>query len=178
MPFEGDTPLSVAFKHKNEIPIAPRKLNSQVPEPLNKVILRCLEKDKADRYQTAEELLSDLALVEEGLPITERVATKTRTTLQRSALSPAALAPLSRPRPGRARRRRRRLRPLARPAARKSCRARVSSGRPSIAVLNFENLSRRSDPRCLERRPAQASEHRIVDSKLIRVVDGQPSTGS
>src|SRR5512136_117410 len=88
VPFEGDTPLSVAYKHKNELPIPPRKLNSQVPEPLNKVILRCLEKEKVDRYQTAEELLSDLALVEEGIPITELVTTKTRTTLQRSALRP------------------------------------------------------------------------------------------
>ena len=91
VPFEGDTPLSVAYKHKNEIPIPPRKLNSQVPEPLNRVILRCLEKDKADRYQTAEEFLADLALVEEGLPITERVAAKTRMTAQRSALSPRGL---------------------------------------------------------------------------------------
>ncbi len=91
VPFEGDTPLSVAYKHKNELPVAPRKLNSQVPEPLNKVILRCLEKEKANRYQTAGELLSDLALVEEGLPITERVAAKTRMTAQRSALRPSGL---------------------------------------------------------------------------------------
>ena len=86
VPFEGDTLLSVAYKHKNEIPVPPRKLNSQVPESLNKVILRCLEKDKANRYQTADELLSDLTLVEEGLPIAERVAAKSRIAAQRSAL--------------------------------------------------------------------------------------------
>ncbi len=33
VPFEGDSPLSVAYKHKNEPPIPPRKLNAQVPEP-------------------------------------------------------------------------------------------------------------------------------------------------
>jgi tetratricopeptide (TPR) repeat protein/TolB-like protein len=91
VPFEGSTPLSVAYKHKNELPIPPRKLNTQVPEPLNKVILRCLEKEREDRYQTAEELLSDLALVEGGLPIAERVVVKARATAQRSALRPSRL---------------------------------------------------------------------------------------
>lgn len=91
VPFEGDTPLSVAYKQKNELPTPPRKLNTQVPEPLNKVILRCLEKERSDRYRTAEDLLSDLALVEEGLPIAERVAAKTRATARRSALRPFRL---------------------------------------------------------------------------------------
>ena len=39
VPFEGDSPLSVAYKHKNEIPIPPRKLNAEIPEPFNKLIL-------------------------------------------------------------------------------------------------------------------------------------------
>ena len=55
VPFEGDSPLSVAYKHKNEIPIPPRKLNAEIPEPFNKLILTCLEKEKDNRYQTAEE---------------------------------------------------------------------------------------------------------------------------
>jgi tetratricopeptide (TPR) repeat protein/tRNA A-37 threonylcarbamoyl transferase component Bud32 len=74
VPFEGDTPLSVAFKHKNEAPQSPRKLNPQVPESLNRLILCCLEKERSRRYQTAEEFLADLARVEEGLPTTERFA--------------------------------------------------------------------------------------------------------
>ena len=80
VPFEGDTPLSVAFKHKNEIPQAPRKINPQVPEGLNRLVLRCLEKDKSRRYQTAEEFLEDLARVEEGLPTTERIAVHRKPT--------------------------------------------------------------------------------------------------
>ncbi len=78
MPFEGDSPLSVAHKHKYEAPLPPRKLNTQVPEPFNKLILRCLEKEKANRYQTADELLADLVRVEEGLPISERVIVRAR----------------------------------------------------------------------------------------------------
>lgn len=35
IPFEGDTPLSIAMKHKSEIPPNPKELNAQIPEDLN-----------------------------------------------------------------------------------------------------------------------------------------------
>ena len=73
VPFEGDTPFTIGVKHKSERPRNPRELNTQLPEDLSRVILRCLEKDKAKRYQTAEELRTDLEKVEQGLPTTERV---------------------------------------------------------------------------------------------------------
>ncbi len=82
VPFEGDSALSVAYKHKNEMPLPPRKLNAQVPEPFNQLILRCLEKEKENRYQTADDLLADLVRIEEGLPISERVVLKTRPTIR------------------------------------------------------------------------------------------------
>jgi serine/threonine protein kinase/tetratricopeptide (TPR) repeat protein len=82
VPFEGDSPLSVAYKHKNEIPIPPQKLNSQVPEPFNQLILRCLEKEKENRYQTADEVLADLIRIEDGLPISERIVLKARPTIR------------------------------------------------------------------------------------------------
>jgi len=75
-PFEGDTPLSIAHKHKYESPIDPKKINPQVPEDLSRLILRCLEKDKAKRCQSAGELFADLTKVEQGLPTTERVVSK------------------------------------------------------------------------------------------------------
>jgi serine/threonine protein kinase/Tfp pilus assembly protein PilF len=83
VPFEGDTPLSVAFKHKNEPPQGPRKLNPQIPEDLNRLILRCLEKDRSRRYQTADEFLADLAKIEEGLPTTERISLRRKPTTSR-----------------------------------------------------------------------------------------------
>ena len=83
VPFEGDTPLSVAFKHKNEIPVAPRKINPQVPEDLNRLVLRCLEKDRSRRYQTAEEFLEDLAKIEDGLPTTEQIAARRKPTTRK-----------------------------------------------------------------------------------------------
>jgi tetratricopeptide (TPR) repeat protein/TolB-like protein len=91
VPFEGDSPLSVAYKHKNEIPIAPRKLNAEIPEPLSGLILRCLEKEKDDRYQNADEVLADLVRIEDGLPISERVVLKARPTIRISREKPAGL---------------------------------------------------------------------------------------
>jgi len=76
VPFEGDTPLSVAVKQKTETPEDPRKLNSQIPEDLSRVILRCLEKDKGKRYQNAGELHSELDKIEKGIPTTERIVPK------------------------------------------------------------------------------------------------------
>jgi tetratricopeptide (TPR) repeat protein len=91
VPFEGDSPLSVAYKHKNEIPVPPQKLNAQVPEPLNSLILRCLEKEKESRYQNADDLLADLVRIEEGLPISERVILKARPTIRITREKPTGL---------------------------------------------------------------------------------------
>ena len=73
VPFEGETPLNIAMKHKSEAPRDPKELNSQIPDDLSRVILRCLEKDKEKRYQEAEAVLSELANIEKGMPTTERV---------------------------------------------------------------------------------------------------------
>jgi serine/threonine protein kinase/tetratricopeptide (TPR) repeat protein len=76
VPFEGETPLSVAVKHKTEAPCSPQELNAHVPSDLSQVILKCLEKDKAKRYQSTVELASELARIEKDLPTKERVALK------------------------------------------------------------------------------------------------------
>jgi serine/threonine protein kinase/Flp pilus assembly protein TadD len=73
VPFEGDTPLSVAVKQKTETPEDPKKLNSQIPEDLSRVILRCLEKDKGKRYQDAGKVQAELDNIEKGIPTTERI---------------------------------------------------------------------------------------------------------
>ncbi len=76
VPFEGETPLSIAVKHKTETPKEPRELNTQIPEDLSRVILRCMEKDKEKRYQNAGEVRSELEKIEKGIPTTERVVPK------------------------------------------------------------------------------------------------------
>ena len=76
VPFEGETPLGIAMKHKSETPRDPREINAQIPEDLGSVILKCLEKDKENRYQSAGEVRSELTRIEEGIPTTESVEAK------------------------------------------------------------------------------------------------------
>jgi len=70
LPFEGDTPLSVAVKQKSEAPPDPRKINALIPHDLGSVILKCLEKSKERRYQSAAEILEELTKIERALPTT------------------------------------------------------------------------------------------------------------
>jgi len=76
VPFEGDAPLSVAVKHKTEAPPDPKDINTQIPEDLSHLILKCMEKHKEKRYQSAGEVRSELENIEKGIPTTEKVIPK------------------------------------------------------------------------------------------------------
>jgi serine/threonine protein kinase/Tfp pilus assembly protein PilF len=73
VPFEGDTALSIAMKHKGETPQNPKQLNPNILDDLSSLILKCLEKDRVNRYQTATEVRAELDKIEKGIPTTERV---------------------------------------------------------------------------------------------------------
>jgi serine/threonine protein kinase/Flp pilus assembly protein TadD len=79
VPFEGETALSIAMKHKGEIPKNPKQFNPNIPDDLGGVILKCLEKDKTKRYQSAGEVRSELEKIEKGIPTTERVVPERKT---------------------------------------------------------------------------------------------------
>jgi TolB-like protein len=76
VPFEGDTPLSVAVKHKTEAPRDPKQINTQIPEDLSRLILKCMDKNKEKRSQSASDVYSELIRIEEGIPTTERIEPK------------------------------------------------------------------------------------------------------
>jgi serine/threonine protein kinase/tetratricopeptide (TPR) repeat protein len=137
LPFEGDSALSIAVKHKTELPPDPRKFNLKVPQALADVILKCLEKDKEKRYQTAQELSAVLGEMEKEFPSEERALRPRKPTVlsgisrswaARRAILPALLVlilatavvflwhPWSGPSP-----------PL------------LPAGKPILAVLNFAN---------------------------------------
>ena len=78
LPFDGDTPLSIAVKHTTQTPADPREVNAQIPEELSRVILKCMKKKRHRRYQSAEELLAELSNMEKDFPTTERVLPKRR----------------------------------------------------------------------------------------------------
>ena len=60
LPFDADTPVSVALKHMQEKPEEPIEVNPNVPVAVNKIIMKALQKDTTLRYQTATEMLDDL----------------------------------------------------------------------------------------------------------------------
>ncbi|HHY38644.1 MAG TPA: Stk1 family PASTA domain-containing Ser/Thr kinase [Clostridia bacterium] len=61
VPFEGDSPFSIAMKHISEEPTRPRALNPEIPREVESIILKALKKDETERYRTAQELLQDIA---------------------------------------------------------------------------------------------------------------------
>ena len=66
VPYDGDTPVSIAIKHIQEQLIEPKTLNPNIPESLNKVIVKLLQKNPDMRYQSAKELQVDLMKIKNG----------------------------------------------------------------------------------------------------------------
>ncbi|MCI6681884.1 MAG: PASTA domain-containing protein, partial [Parafannyhessea umbonata] len=56
VPFDGDDAISVALKQVNEQPVPPTAVNPAVDSALESIILKCMQKDPKDRFQTADEL--------------------------------------------------------------------------------------------------------------------------
>ena len=60
VPFDADTPVSVALKHMQEEPEEPIELNPNIPTAINKIIIKAIQKETNLRYQSATEMLTDL----------------------------------------------------------------------------------------------------------------------
>jgi len=86
VPFSGESSLSIALKHKTQTPADPRRLNPQIPKNLSLVILKCMEKERQLRYQSAEELLSELEKLEKAVPAVERKVPAIKPTALRNVL--------------------------------------------------------------------------------------------
>ena len=59
-PYTGETPEEIAIKHINGNPVTPKKLNKNIPDKLERIILKAMSSDLQTRYQTAEEMVQDL----------------------------------------------------------------------------------------------------------------------
>jgi serine/threonine protein kinase/Flp pilus assembly protein TadD len=142
LPFEGETFVAIALKQKTEAPRTPKELNPQLPDDLSRLILRCLEREREKRYQSADEILADLAKIEKGVPTTERIRPSVPTTSRQITVSfnprklvvpaiavlviIAAIVIILSVLPGK----------------KTALRA---SGKPTIAVVNFENKTGNKD---------------------------------
>ncbi len=67
VPFDAESPVTIAIKHIQDNPVPPRQINMSIPESLNRLILKSIEKDPNSRYQTVREMLNDLMRIQKDL---------------------------------------------------------------------------------------------------------------
>jgi serine/threonine-protein kinase len=71
-PFNGDSPIAIAYQHVNEPPKPPSSLDNSIPSSLDSITLGALAKAPSSRYQTAAEMRSDVERSIAGMPIVSR----------------------------------------------------------------------------------------------------------
>ncbi len=79
VPFHADSAFALGMKHKSEMPLNPQTINPHIPGDLNRLILKCLAKDRKKRYQNAEEILSDLKIIKENITTTREISGEIKT---------------------------------------------------------------------------------------------------
>lgn len=60
VPFEGDSPISVALKHIEENLIPPSQINPDIPRGVEEIVMKATEKDLSRRYTNASGMLADI----------------------------------------------------------------------------------------------------------------------
>ena len=60
LPFDGDNAVSVALMHLQVVPDTPRTLNPTIPEGIEEITLKAMQKQPGDRYQSAQDMLDDI----------------------------------------------------------------------------------------------------------------------
>lgn len=95
-PFDGETPLAIAYKHVEEEPLPPSSVNPAVPTELEAVVRKAMSKDPADRYVSAAEMARDLRTAAPTAPIEPAAAPSSDRTeiLPVSPQGPKTTAPL------------------------------------------------------------------------------------
>jgi len=99
-PFPGETMTTVSYKIVHTEPVPPARLNPLVPALLDKVIMKCLSKSPADRYQSGEELAHALGEVRRGAtPASLQTVVPELTTGSKDENATLDARPSLRPRP-------------------------------------------------------------------------------
>jgi eukaryotic-like serine/threonine-protein kinase len=68
-PFQGDSPVAIAYQHVREEPIPPAQLDPSIPQYANAIVLKALTKDANYRYQSASEMRADIQRASQGMPV-------------------------------------------------------------------------------------------------------------
>jgi len=68
-PFLGDSPVAIAYQHVRENPVPPSRVDPEVPQWADAIVLRAMAKDPRDRYQSAGEMRQDIQRALQGVPV-------------------------------------------------------------------------------------------------------------
>src|ERR1700752_2305499 len=68
-PFLGDSPVAIAYQHVRENPVPPSRVDPEVPQWADAIVLRAMAKDPRDRYQSAAEMRQDIQRALQGMPV-------------------------------------------------------------------------------------------------------------
>ncbi|MGH3388257.1 MAG: Stk1 family PASTA domain-containing Ser/Thr kinase [Actinomadura sp.] len=68
-PFQGDSPVAIAYQHVREEPIRPSQIDPTIPQWADAIVLKAMAKDANDRYQNAAEMRADIQRVLQGQPV-------------------------------------------------------------------------------------------------------------
>ena len=92
-PFDADTPLAILMKHVNEPLPLPSTSGVNIPQPLERVLLKALSKNPDDRYQTAEEMAQAIraAAEEAGIQLPDRISLPLSFSASSAAAEPVAV---------------------------------------------------------------------------------------
>jgi serine/threonine-protein kinase len=72
-PFDGADGYSISYKHVTETAVAPDVVDSRIPAQLSEIVMKCLEKRAADRYQRGNDLADALIAFLSNTPTTEEI---------------------------------------------------------------------------------------------------------
>ncbi len=64
LPYDAESPITVALKHIQESVIEPKELDSDIPNALNDIVVKAMQKDMSKRYQNIRDLIGDLELAQ------------------------------------------------------------------------------------------------------------------
>jgi len=164
LPFVGDTPLSTAVKRLKEVPPSPRSLVSDLDSKWDAAILRCLERDPADRFASAGDVVKALG--------GETVTPGRRALRLRLAIAGALLVILFTAAAIYYLRVTRKVQEGARPTV-AGLPAAPFKARRSVAVLGFKNLSGRAEASWLSTALSEMLTTELAAGEKLRTIPGE-----
>src|ERR1700733_499919 len=104
-PFTGDSPVAIAYQHVKEDPVPPSQVDREVPGWADAIVLKAMQKNPGDRYQSAGDMRNDLQRALNGAPVaapmqtaaygpgTRRMGAATQTVGRTAAIPPYRYGP-------------------------------------------------------------------------------------